>query len=225
MRTTIAAALRETQKGVSGSSHRKFALFEYAHQQAPIQYPDKPHQPPLRRVAAHGVPAKDQIQAELSPRDQHGEEHQDQRDRIVQRLQRRDLAENLERGELREGARARRPPPTRHRLVVAGCGRGEGKREGVSLSTLTSRNGRSGLGARARDATARFGRLERRCRVKKETGRSPDFRVSRAQSTSRSAKGGFGRRNVGKRIAKQSWLFLSPFKSPSAKRYRMAMCC
>ena len=91
-----------------------------SHAEPPVQQPYKSHEPALRGVAADALPAQDQVEPEGRAGDERGEEHQHQGGGVEERLQRGDLAGDLERRELGQGACAGRSPATRHRFVGGG---------------------------------------------------------------------------------------------------------
>lgn len=80
-----------------------------------VQHPHERVQPPLRRVAPDGRPPQHQVQLEPPAGHQGAEEHQDEGDGVVQRLQGGDLGEDLEGRELGQGAGARWSSSPGHR--------------------------------------------------------------------------------------------------------------
>lgn len=84
------------------------------HEEAPVENPDEAEEPALRRVAAHGGPAEDEVNAEVGAGDERGEEHEGEGDGVVERLQGGDLTDDLEGWEFGQGAGARGAAPARH---------------------------------------------------------------------------------------------------------------
>lgn len=80
---------------------------ESVHAESSVEEPDKGHEPSLGCVAAHAVPAENQVEAKRHARDQSGEEHEDEGGEVVEGLEDGDLGGDFEGREFREGAGAR----------------------------------------------------------------------------------------------------------------------
>jgi hypothetical protein len=76
----------------------------------------------LSGVAARRGPAEYEVEAEVGACDEGGEEEEDERRGVVERLEGGDLAEDFERLELGEGAGARGSAAARHVCAVSGDG-------------------------------------------------------------------------------------------------------
>ncbi|KAI9147678.1 hypothetical protein HJFPF1_12708 [Paramyrothecium foliicola] len=98
------------------------------HAEAAVEQPDEGQQPPVRRVAAHAIPAEDELKAEAEAGDEGREEHEDEGDGVKGKLQDADLGGDAGGRHLGEGAGTRRFPATRHGdgLVGKSCGGEEG---------------------------------------------------------------------------------------------------
>lgn len=79
-----------------------------------VRHPTYPQHPPDGRVASKGLPPQHHLGAEGPSGHQRREEDQRCPAHVVDGLQEEDLREDLQRRQLRQGARARRPAAARH---------------------------------------------------------------------------------------------------------------